>query len=537
MTDQPPAPPTPPGDPQPPYGYPQAPPPQPQPGYGYPGAPLPPYPQQPGHGHPAQPPTAVAGGDTRAGQNRTIALIVLAAVVAIGLIIGSGVWYAHSSGDGGGTAASGGKNGTATVTPGREKAPDDPVARLLFKVPVPDVGDDVVTTDGAWLTDTVYAGTGVSEVVGYDPDDGAKRWTIKLPGPVCAASEHVTADGRTAIVFRPATPSRTRIARCSQIAALDLVKGTRLWTRAIGTGDFATTYGNITVAGNTVAAGGLQGGVAYDIATGKVLWQPKPGDSCKDTGYGGGSRLVALRKCGEFDNETLSVQTLEPTSGKVLSEYRLGAGITYAGIVSTDPLVIGADAGKAAGGGSGISDFFSVDGRTGKLLARIPVPRDAYLGRCDTIEHVEDCRGIVAGEGRLYLATKEHQDTGRPGSTNEIVAFDLTTGKQTGKRAPAGKGRTFYPLRMDGGNLLAWTNVVYGQNGRLVSIDGADFRATTLLDIPGDQASHDLSAGMGVEYANYRFARGRLFMSQVSVSKPLGAGGAKNLIVAFGTRD
>ncbi|MFK4112457.1 PQQ-binding-like beta-propeller repeat protein [Streptomyces sp. NPDC002176] len=536
MTDQPPqdqqppTPPVPPHSPPPGYGYPQAPPPPPQPGYG--------YPAQPGYGYPAQPPTVVAGDDTRARQNRTIALIILAAVVAIGLIIGSGVWYARSSGEGdGGKPTGSGKNGTATVTPGKEKAPDDPVAHLLFKVPQPAVGDDVVTTDGAWLTDTVYANTGVSEVVGYDPDDGTKRWTIKLPGPVCAGSEHVTADGRTAIVFRPAMPSRTKLARCSQIAALDLVKGTRLWTRAIGAGDFATTYDNITVAGNTVAAGGTGGGVAYDMATGKVLWQPKPGDSCADRGYGGGTRLVAVRKCGEFDNETLSIQTLEPTSGKVLSEYKLGAGITYAGIVSTDPLVIGAEAGGSASGGSGVSDYFSIDGRTGKLLARIPVPGDTYDGKCDTIQHVEDCRGVVAGEGRLYLATKEHEDTGKLGDTNEIVAFDLTTGKQTGRRAPAGKGRSIYPLRMDGGNLLAWKEAEYGQNGQLVSIDGADFKATTLLEIPGDKASHDLSVGMGVEYVKYRFGRGKLFMSQASVAKPLGIGPAEPLIVAFGTRD
>ncbi|MFG3047648.1 PQQ-binding-like beta-propeller repeat protein [Streptomyces sp. NPDC048241] len=539
MTDQPPhdqQPPTPPTPPAPPngpppgYGYPQAPPPPPQPGYG--------YPAQPGYGYPAQPPTVVAGDDTRARENRTIALIILAAVVAIGLIIGSGVWYARSSGDGsGGKPTGGGKNGTRTVTGGKEKVPADPTADLLFKVPQPKPGENVTTTDGSWLTDTVYANTGVSEVVGYDPADGTKRWTIKLPGPVCAGSRHVTPDGRAAIVFRPSVPTRTHLAGCTQVAALDLVKGTRLWTKSVGTDDFAMKFQNVTVTRNTVAAGGLEGGIAYDMATGKVLWQPKPGDSCSDIGYGGGTRLVAVRKCGPYGNETLSIQTLDPTSGKVLSEYKMGAGISYAGIVSTDPLVVGADAGEAAGGGSGVSDYFSIDGRTGKLLARIPVPGDAYEGECDTITRLEDCKGVVAGEGRLYLATGEHKDTGDLGRTNEIVAFDLATGKQTGQRASAGKDRTLFPLQMDGGNLLAWKMPSYEHSGEVVSVSGADFTSRTLLEIPGDKASHDMVSGMPVEFVKFRFGHGRLFMSQANVAKPLGLETERNLIVAFGTHD
>ncbi|MFF7386187.1 PQQ-binding-like beta-propeller repeat protein [Streptomyces griseoluteus] len=534
--DQPPTPPVPPAGPQPTYGYPQAPPPQPQPGYGYPAAP-----QQPGYGYPAQPPTVVAGDDVRARENRAIALIVLAAVVAIGLIIGSGVWYSRSSDGGGGTTAGGGKNGTGTAVGGKEKVPDNPAADVLFKVPQPKTEENVVTTPGSWLSTRVYAKSGIAEITGYDPADGHKKWTLKLPGPVCAATGHVTPDGRTGIVYQPSMPTKTSRPGCTQVAGVDVRAGTKLWTRSIGTGEFASTFQNVTVAGKTVAVGGLDGGAAYDIGTGKVLWQPKPGDDCDDVGYGGGTKLVAVRKCGGYANRTLSIQNVDPTSGKVISEYKMGAGIEYAGIVSTDPLVVGADAGHSASGGSGVSDYFSIDGRTGRLLARIPVSGDTYDGECETITLVEECKGVVAGQGKLYLATKEHSGGG--GSklvhTNEVVAFDLATGKQTGQRAEAGDGYTLFPLRMDGGNLIAYKEPPYDKGAQVVTIDGASFKSTTLMELPPpEQGGRSPQSGLLPAYSEYRYSQGRLFMAAPNAAKPIGSFDKdKNSVVAFGTRD
>ncbi|MFD8672146.1 PQQ-binding-like beta-propeller repeat protein [Streptomyces seoulensis] len=538
--DQPPTPPTPPvppaANPQPTYGYPQAPPQQQPPGYGYPAPQQ--QPQQPGYGYPAQPPTLVAGDDTRAKENRAIALIVLAAVVAIGLIIGSGIWYSHSS-DGGGTRAGGDKNGTGTATGGKEKVPDNPAADVLFKVPQPKTEENVVTTPGSWLSTGVYAKSGIAEITGYDLSDGHKKWTLKLPGPVCAATEHVTPDGRTGIVYQPSMPTKDNRPGCTQVAGVDVRAGTKLWTKSIGTGEFATTFQNVTVAGKTVAVGGLRGGAAYDIGTGKVLWQPKPGDDCDDVGYGGGTKLVAVRKCGAFGNRTLSIQNIDPTSGKVISEYKMSAGIEYAGIVSTDPLVVGADAGHSASGGSGVSDYFSIDSRTGRLLARIPVSGDTYDGECETITLVEECKGVVAGQGKLYLATKEHSGSkSKSIRTNEVVAFDLATGKQTGQRAEAGDGSTLFPLRMDGGNLIAYKEPPYDKGAQVVTIDGASFKSTTLMDLPPDQGDRSLLSGLQPTFSEYRYSQGKLFMAAPNAAKPIGSFDKdKNSVVAFGTRD
>uniref|UniRef100_UPI0004C4D1D3 outer membrane protein assembly factor BamB family protein n=1 Tax=Streptomyces sp. NRRL S-31 TaxID=1463898 RepID=UPI0004C4D1D3 len=579
----PPGPPQP--QPQPGYGYPAVPPQQsPQPGYGYPGAQQNPYAQQPpayhpaqpaqpgygaqpynpytqptqpmqgvqpGYGHPGQgqpptvvtPPGPVSGGG---GRNNTALVIVVAAVVAIALIVGGGIWYAKSSGGGerhetassdGGSGASGGASGGSggTTGGGKEKAPSDPAAKVLFQVPLPSTQDTVVTS-GSWLTDTVYAKSGIAEITGYDPAEGTRLWTIKLPGPVCAASSHVDEDGRTAITFQPKMPEKGRSAGCSQIAAIDLGAGKKLWTKSVKSGDVPITFQNVTVAQHTVAVGSLDGGAAFDIESGRTLWQPKPDDTCYDAGYGGGTRLVAVRKCGAYDNRQLHIQTVDPKSGKVIADYKMPSGVEYAALVSTDPLVVAADVGDTAGDGSGVSDYFSVDGDTGKLLARIPAPGDTYAGHCDGISRIEGCKQVVAGNGRLYLPTETHDGSGKYTRTNEILAFDLRTGKGTGQRAEAGDGYTLSPLRMDGGNLIAYKAPPYDKGGQVVSIDGGSFKSVELLENPATREVHEGEVGLLPEYAEILFGKGRLYMSAVYAHKASSASSTKEyLVMAFGT--
>ncbi len=461
----------------------------------------------------------------------------MSALVVIALIVAGGVWYAKSSGgddkkhdSASSSGGTGGKDGSGGTTGGKEKVPSDPAAKVLFQVPLPKT-DDTVVTSGSWLTDKVYAKSGIAEVVGYDPARGTKLWTLKLPGPVCAATKQVTADNKTAIAFQPKMPSQNTTAGCSQIAAIDLDRGARLWTKTVKNGDSPMTFDNVTVAQHTVALGSSSGGAAFDIDSGKVLWQPKPGDTCYDAGYGGGTKLVAVRKCGEYDNRQLHIQTIDPKSGKVISEYKMDPGIDYAAVVSTDPLVVAARVGDSGGGDDGL-DYFSIDNKTGKLLSHISAPGKTYGGKCDGITRIEDCKEIVVGNGKLYLPTVEHDGTGQYNRTNEIVAFDLNTGKETGQKADAGDGYTIYPLRMDGGNLLAYKHPPYDKGGQVVSIDGGSFKATKLLENPATQDARQAETTMLPDYAEFLYGQGRLYMSAVFAHKV--SYGKEYLLVAFG---
>ncbi|MFE2063740.1 PQQ-binding-like beta-propeller repeat protein [Streptomyces sp. NPDC059467] len=563
MTQPPPPPPNQPPQ-QPGFGPPQQPqPPAPQPGYGYPQQP--PQPAQPGYGYPAQPPTGpnpyaqqsgygypgYPGGPTAPTmpipakpKNNAALFIVIAAVVAIALIVGGGIWYAHSFGGDGkkdDTASSGGGTGGKDTGKdgeggkGTEKVPANTTSKVLFQVPLPTAKDTTVTA-GSWLTDKVYAKSGVGRIVGYDPDSGAELWTVPLPGPVCYASGRVGADGRTAVVFQPRTPPKGSSAGCSQVAAIDLNAGRRLWTKSIKSGDVAVDFNNVTVAQQTVAVGGTSGGAAFDLSSGTVRWQPKPGDGCYDAGYGGGTKLVAVRRCGSGDTGQLHIQTLDPVSGKVISEYTMTSGIDYASVVSTDPLVVAADVNDSAGDGSGFSDVFSIDNRTGKLRTRISTPGSSYAVRCDGIYEVEKCKGVTVGNDRLYLATEEHDGSGDGTRTNEIVAFDLATGEQTGQRADAGNGYTITPLRMDGPNVIAYKNAPYDKGGQIVSIDGGSFKETELLENPVTVAVKAIETSLSPDYAEVLYSQGHLYMSAVYArTASSSSAGKEYLVAAFGT--
>ncbi|WP_331445423.1 PQQ-binding-like beta-propeller repeat protein [Streptomyces xanthochromogenes] len=552
---------------QPGYGYPQTPPAQ--PGYGYPGQPptqpaqagygYPGQPAQAGYGYPGQPPTqpmqpqyGVPGAPGPGGQPggkkpSTQLTIIIAAVVAVALIVGGGIWYASGKDDGknsaqGDTGGAKGDGGSATGGGGKEKAPANTAARVLFQTPQPKV-TDLTSVHGSWLTDKVYVKAGVKEIVGYDPAKGTQLWKLPLTGNVCEASTHTSADGKTAFAFE-SQDGGSKYASCTEVAGLDLNTGKLLWQADIkgANGDRKTRFDEITVGAGTVAAGGLDGGAAWDLTTGKELWKPTTtADQCKDVGYGGGDALVAVRKCGDYDKPTINVQPLDPKSGQPISTYKMMPGIDYAHIVSTKPLVLAADVGESAGDGSGISDFFSVDDKTGKLLARIPAPGDKYSADCDSTS-VEKCTMVVAGGGKLYVPTEEHENavsgsSGSLGRTNEILAFDLTTGQAVPGKADAGDGYTMFPLRMDGNNVIAYKNAPYDKGTQVVSIDGASLKSTVLLENPADRSVRDAITSFSGKYADILYGNGRLYLGAQLLSKPYSATDSekKFLFMATGT--
>ncbi|MER7462970.1 PQQ-binding-like beta-propeller repeat protein [Streptomyces sp. NPDC097981] len=514
------------GYPQQAYGYPQQAYGYPQQAYGYPQQPAAPGTPPPPYGAPtapmqaAQPPApAGAGGGS---EKRTQLMIVGAAVLAVVLIIAGGLWYV--SGDGGDDdkqpTANGSPSGDkpATGSAGSEKAPANTKAKPLFNQPNP-TPEDIATVAGSWLTDTTYVKSDLAKVVGYNTVDGAKKWEIPFPGELCGATKHVS-DNKTAVLFRPAkaTPEN-KYPACTEVGVIDLNAGKLLWSgnaKGATTGDKPASYYEVTLSGQTVAAGGTSGGAAWNLADGKSLWTPKvDGEGCYDSGYAGGEALGVIRKCGRGDNETLYAQTLDPATGAQTASYKLSPGIEWASIVSTKPLIVAADVGKTAKNASGVSDLFVVDPK-GELKARISLASGNFGGKCGGTE-VEKCSGFVVGNGKVYLSSVEHQgkDSGR---TNELLSFDLETGKQTTDRADAGERYTLYPLRMDGSNVIAYKEPPYDKGGQIVSIDGTTMKETVLMENP--VTSRTVETGFSPEYSEYRYHNGKLFISRTTVSKP-----------------
>ncbi|MEV0225955.1 PQQ-binding-like beta-propeller repeat protein [Streptomyces sp. NPDC050704] len=552
---------------QPGYGYPQGPPQTPPPAapaqqpYGYPqGAPQTPPPGQPGYGYPGQqppygypqpgtmpmPPQVPQGGRK---FNAQIAIIV-AAVVAIALIVGGGVLYANSSGKDddkdtsagpGGTDGKDGKDGkgddsgddVAGGGGGSEKVPSSTSAKVLFQVPAPEVPKkDVWSVAGSWLTDKVYAKSGVREIIGYDPATGKESWTLPLSGLTCAGSPEITKDGVAVVVAEEAERTKAnKYPQCTQVTAFNLNTGKKLWTKSIAPGGSGkAAFKEVTITGTTVAAGaGLSGGAAFDLTSGKVLWQPKVSE-CEDVGYAGGEQLVAVRKCGEFGNEKYEVQLLDPKTGSVKWSYKLPTGIDNAKVISTKPVVFGVDSDEITS--SGATDIFSLDD-SGKLRIKITLEDGAYEHDCGVGE-VHSCKAIAVGNDKLYVPTKQHEGTKQYSRTNEIVAFSLATGKTTGERADAGDGYEIFPVRMDGGNLIAYKSGPYDKGSQVVSIDGRSFKETKLLETPATEQVRDAISGMVPKSSELLYTGGRLFMGQDLISKPYTEGEKEYTAIGFG---
>ncbi|WP_338699358.1 PQQ-binding-like beta-propeller repeat protein [Streptomyces sp. Q6] len=539
------------------YGYPQPPAePQGQPGYGYPGQqpqqpPTPaygqqpygqqqfapgqqPYGQQPQYGYP-QPPTApmppVGGGGGKKSVSPVV-WIVTAAVVVIALIVGGGILYAGSSDDGGkddtSNSADGkkgggkGKDSPGLGGAGEEKVPGSTAAQLTLQLPAPKVGkDNVDSVMGSWLTDKTYAKAGVNEIVGYDANTGKKGWTLELPGQTCGATTAVTKDALAAVVSEDAKrPKDGAHQTCSQVTLFDVNSGEKKWTKSIGSGSEAIPFEELSITGDTLAAGGgLRGGAAFDIKSGKILWKPQQG-TCEDVGYSGGEQLVAVRKCGDYDNEKYEVQLLDPTSGRPKWTYKLASGVDNAKVLSTNPVVFAVGAGDNSAGT--ISDIFSMDAN-GKLITKIAIDDEKYDFDCE-VGHIEGCTKVVVGNGRVYLATRQHDAGGDIGQTNEVVSYDLKTGKTTADRADGGEYEIF-PMRMDGGNILAYKDGPYDKGSQIVTLDPKTMKQTTLLETPATQTVKDAISSMvpGNSGAELLYSNGRLYFGKGLISAPYSA--------------
>ncbi|AZK94494.1 outer membrane protein assembly factor BamB family protein [Streptomyces tsukubensis] len=537
------------------YGYPQQ---APQPGGAWGPPPPPGYPAQPQgygvpqapYGYPTQPQGAVPPGGPQPPRKKlgTQAKIVIAAAAAVVLIVGGGVLYAATGDDTGKketTASSGGTEGGKDGGKsggkgggGTEKVPEDTASRLAFTLDQP-ANKEVSSFKGSWVTDKAFVKPGVHELTGYDRDKGTVLWRIPLPGQTCGASRHKSADQKTAILFEPAPRAASgtgRYQQCSEVGVVDLASGKLLWRKSVTSplrGDRPISFEEVTLSGTTVAAGGLSGGAAFDLDTGAVRWKPTSSDAdCEDRGYAGGPALVAVRACGTYGNEQLTIQPVDPVSGRPQFSYKMPKGVDYASIVNTKPLVVAADVGDT--GKYGISDFFSIDDR-GRLLAKVSATGDRFEARCGATD-VESCSNVAVGNGRLYLATSPHEGSGGGyGRTNEIVSYDLTTGKPLPGRADAGEGYTILPLRMDGNAVIAYKQPPYRKGGQVVSLDGTALTATLLMENPSDEQSVEKERKFLVGGSEYLYADGRLYLSEELMS---GAGTStykSYLAVAFTT--
>ncbi|WP_306323585.1 MULTISPECIES: PQQ-binding-like beta-propeller repeat protein [unclassified Streptomyces] len=475
---------------------------------------------------------------------RSPLVLIAAGVVALALVVGGVTYLSTSGGDDPGAGAAGPADGDKSDGidgPAAERPPADPAARPSLRLPAPKVAKrQVDSVRGSWLIDGTYAKAGVNQIAGYDAATGRKTWTLPLSGQTCAGTAGVTDDGLAAVVSEAGKRAKNHRPRpCTQITVFDVNTGDKLWTKTVRQGTKDRRFEELSLSGNTLAAGGgFDGGAAFDIKSGRILWQPDTG-ACEDVGYRGGARLVAVRKCGAYGKETYDVQLLDPTTGGPKWSYKLPAGSADVKVLSTRPVVFGVGTGHDAA--RTINDILTVDDN-GKLTSKIAIDHKKYDFTCE-VGKTEGCAKLTVGNGRVYLATRQHAVSGRSksaartsGTTNEIVSYSLETGKPTGDRVEGGD-HDIFPLRMDGGHLLAFKTGAYDKGSEVATIDPRTMKQRTLLETPATATVRNAISGMapGEAGAELHYAKGNLFIGRSVIGAPYADDGARYTALGFTT--
>ncbi|MFJ1600232.1 PQQ-binding-like beta-propeller repeat protein [Streptomyces sp. NPDC088261] len=522
------APPTPPAGPpgpygQPPvgppaYGYPQAPGPyapgqqpgpyaqQPgpygqQPGpYGQQPGPYGPYAQQPGpYGQQPGPygpyapqqfpgaPTPPPGGGGRNPFKGKPGLVVAAAAAAL-LVVGGGTYAVLSGGDDGGkkpvadtsqdpkpTGGSSADVDQGDGTGGGRESDDDLNAgrkdgesKVLFlqtnDVDLPRDGADVY---GPWFAGDTVVKAMYKQVVGYSATDGKKKWTLDLPAELCAAPTAPSADGKIVIGYMNGTSDK---ADCNQLQLVDLATGKGGWKqeiKEIGLFDILSDV-NLTISGGTVTAARTAGAQAYRMTDGKQLFEKSTG-TCKPFAFAGGPKLIAAESCptGDFETSHHQLEELDPVTGKAKWTYKLAENWEVDKVYSVDPLVI-----STREKDKDSSWNVLALNANGTLRSSLAGGKDSFAPNCGGGfvifgRNLEGCTGLAADAKTFYMATAPAK--GSTSRTNEVVAFDLNTGKPTW-RSKAPGDRMITPLRMEGGKVVVYVEPTYDKAGAVATI-------------------------------------------------------------------
>ncbi|GAA3231197.1 PQQ-binding-like beta-propeller repeat protein [Streptomyces thermocoprophilus] len=395
-------------------------------------------------------------------------------------------------------------------------------SKVLWYKTAPDVPRSGADAPGMWVTDKTVAKAAYKQVVAYNVGDGRPTWEpITFPQKICSITRDRTADDKVVVAYMDGATDR---AKCSRLQQIDLATGQKGWTAEVEEGGLFDTIRDIelTIAGDTLMVGRSQSGTAYDVRTGKKLYDKKKyGSACFPDAFAGApNRLIQIASCDATrPTEHEEMQGLDPKTGRVLWTQKLEKGWEVKRVYSIDPLVVYSE---------------NSDKKQWNIAAVKPdgtfrsqvVFNENFAPNCNWAIFERDlrgCFGTAADADTLYLPTKALS------GPNEIVAVNLATGKEKWRVKSTGNA-SMYPIRVEGGKLIAYVEASYNAGGQVVAIPttGTSHTPTKLLQNPESTAK--------IEHGFFNWtadwAGGRFYISSTRLS---GNDEAKEkLMLAFG---
>ncbi|GAA3426130.1 hypothetical protein GCM10018953_33130 [Streptosporangium nondiastaticum] len=453
------------GTPYPP-GRPQGGQPYPQPGAPYqPGPPQGPgaYPQpdpgpyqapQPQGAHPAPPPAGRRTG-------RTVLFVALGLVALIG--IGAGTAWFVSGGFGAGEELRAGD----------------------WQVPFTTAGTEVIGTDasiafGAWMSDTAVVRAQKDGVLAYDLKTGKRVWGTPAPGAqLCGAAPGIVG-GRGVVAYG------TTLKVCNHLAGIDAKTGKLLWkttipAKASGANMKSIETPGLMLAGDLAIVRTAGQVSAYNPADGKKMWTSAPSQACSTEDAAASPRQVVVTlRCMQGGAR---VVVLDARTGQYRGEHRIADdyGVPDALISADPPLAVWSGGDRAT--------ILVLDGKGGKLR-QFETDEKVDLLKLNGTIYIEgghrELRTAVRGD-TLYLATFPVNTEGGGISRDDVVAFDLKTGRKLWKSSGTGANMLTFVDTGTAGDKGLLVMEEGGRNEpapRLTRIDPATGKATPAAELP-----------------------------------------------------
>lgn len=375
-------------------------------------------------------------------------------------------------------------------------------SKVLWYKEAPDAPGSGADAPGMWITDKAAVKAAYKQVFAYNVGDGKPTWApITFPQKICAVSHQQSADGKVVVAYESGTSDR---ARCNQLQQIDLNTGEKGWKTQLTDGALfdSTITVSLSITGKTLMVGRSQSGVAYNVDSGKKLFDKKKyGDSCFPTAFAGGSRLLSVASCDATgSNEHDEMQQLDPATGKVKWTQKFDKGWTVARTYSVDPLVVySTNEDKKAWN---ISTFNA----NGTFRSQVSFDENfgPQCGWAILSRDLQGCQGVASDSSTLYLPTDA--TTG----ANEIVAINLANGKEKWRvKSPADE--SMLPIRVEGGKLIAYVEPSYDAGGQVVSIatGGSGHKPVKLLQNPAGAAEIE----NGFFSKDFDWVDGRFYLS------------------------
>lgn len=512
-----------------------------------------------GFGPPPEPfePRSRGGtGTGTGGRFRGRAALALTAALVGVLLVGGGVYLAVGGdlGAPGQPAAQGGEDGEGgkdAATPsgwpsvdqgdgkGSGTGPDvyDPnagiqpgEARVWLRDNQTELARAGAAQYGPWRVGDVVVKAMNKEVTGLAVADGQEKWKVTLQTPLCGVPPAPSATGKLVLGVRE---SDTAEAHCTHLQQVDLTTGTAGWKVPVPQENRydRTLEFEMAITGDTVALARSAVMSGFSVTDGRKLFGTSNTNGCYPTAFAGGSRLIGIRNCHDPKDSGAPgqsmVEELDPATGGAKWSHTYDKGWTAGRVLAVDPLVVAAHHKD--------KKVWNITAFTAE--GRVRSQSDAGFGvsgRCNgwgNPGRLQECYAAVADADTLYIGA------GRTGKhlgiddTLQVVAVDLNTGKERWRTAEQPKGRTMWPLAVEGGRVVVYVSPGSGETGSVVALAPADGAASPLLRSPAVAAgAEDVFYDHGVRIA---WAGGRLFLLNGRVQSPE-PGIASRSILSFG---